>query len=86
MNTEEIVKKAIKEKRVILGSKRSIEAILRKEAKMVIIAENCPEEYRKDAEKFAKLANVELVHYHGSGVELGELCRKPFSVAMLAIK
>lgn len=50
------------------------------EAKMVVLASNCPE---KDS--FADLKGVKLLAYSGTNIELGAACGKPFSISALAI-
>lgn len=83
---EDMIKKALKRKAIFLGSKETIEAVLRKRANRVVIAFNCPRKYREEAEHLAGIAGVEVKEFAGSGIELGALCGKPYSVAMLALK
>lgn len=83
---DSMIKKAVKKNAVFMGSKEAINAILRKEANKVVIAFNCPRKYREEAEHLAEIAEIEVKEFAGSGVELGAVCGKPFSVAMLAMK
>ena len=71
--------------KVILGSRKTIKAILHGKAKLVIVAANCPKEIREDIDRYAKLANIPVFTYPGSSWELGAACGKPFMVAALAI-
>ncbi|RLE54625.1 MAG: 50S ribosomal protein L30e [Thermoprotei archaeon] len=71
--------------KVILGSRRTIKAILHGKAKLVIIAANCPKEIKEDILRYAKLAKVPVFTYPGSSWELGAACGKPFMVAALAV-
>ncbi len=76
---------AINTGKVVLGSKETIKAILRGEAKLVIIAANTPPHIRSDVEYYAKLAQVPIHIYPGSSWDLGAACKKPFKISALAI-
>jgi large subunit ribosomal protein L30e len=82
MDVEKILKRALRGK-VYLGSKRTIKALKRKEAKLVIISANCPKEIREKIEKYK--GDVPVLVYPGNNMELGAVCGKPFSVASLAV-
>ena len=82
MDVEKILKKALKGK-VYLGSKRTIKALKRKEAKLVIISSNCPKEIKEKIEKYK--GEVPVLIYPGTNMELGAACGKPLSVASLAV-
>ena len=82
MDVEKVLKRALKGK-VYLGSKRTIKALKRKEAKLVVISSNCPKEIREKIEKYR--GNVPILVYPGTNMELGALCGKPFSVSSLAV-
>lgn len=84
VDIEKALRKALRTGKVYLGSKRTIKALKKGEAKMVIIAMNCPKEIREKIEKFNK-SNVPVLVYNGTNMELGAICGKPFSVAALAI-
>ncbi len=81
VNVEKALRKAMKTGKVFLGSKRTIKALKSGEAKLVIVAENCPEEVRLKIKNF----DVPVVEFNGNNMELGAICGKPFSVAALAI-
>lgn len=76
--------RAITENKLVVGSDRVIKLISSKKASFVAFASNCP-----DRQKLAEMAGKsEIKHYDfpGTNVDLGELCKKPFRVAALAIK
>ncbi len=78
---EKVLRKVLKTGKVYLGSKRTIKALRRGEAKLVIVASNCPKEIREKIEKFGK----PVIVFNGTNMELGAVCGKPFSVAALAV-
>ncbi len=71
--------------KVVLGSRQTMKAILRGEAKAVVIAANVPVHIKSDIEYYAKLARIPIITYPGSSWELGAACGKPFKVSSLAI-
>jgi large subunit ribosomal protein L30e len=81
VDIERILRKAIKTGKVFLGSKRTIKALKNGEAKVVVIAANCPSDVKSKIEKF----NVPVIEFKGTNMELGAVCGKPFSVAALAV-
>ncbi len=81
VEVEKALRKAMKTGKVYLGSKRTIKALKNGEAKLVVIAKNCPEEVRLRIQEF----EVPIVEFEGTNMELGAVCGKPFSVAALAI-
>ncbi len=81
VEVEKALRKAMKTGKVYLGSKRTIKALKNGEAKLVVIAKNCPEEVRLRIQEF----EVPVVEFEGTNMELGAVCGKPFSVAALAI-
>jgi large subunit ribosomal protein L30e len=84
VDIEKALRKALKTGKVYLGSKRTLKALKRGEAKMVIVAMNCPKDVREKISKLSK-SNVPVLVYDGTNMELGAICGKPFSVAALAI-
>ncbi|MCU0859217.1 MAG: 50S ribosomal protein L30e [Thermoplasmata archaeon] len=50
------------------------------EAKMVVVASNCPEK-----ESMQSLEGKKVLVFNGTNVELGAACGKPFPISALAI-
>jgi large subunit ribosomal protein L30e len=83
--TEEL-RNAIKENNVIIGANQAIKSIKLKKAKSVFVASNCPDNIKNDLEHYSKLSGIKFEKFDGTAKQLGVLCGKPFSVAVLAIK
>jgi len=81
VDIEKALRRALKTGKVYLGSKRTIKALKSGEAKLVVMASNCPTDVRQEIEKYGK----PIVTFNGTNMELGAICGKPFSVAALAI-
>ena len=80
------LRNAVKEKNVIIGSKQTIKNLKLKNVKSVVVANNCPENIKKDIEYYSKLTGIKFENFDGTAKQLGILCGKPFSIAVLAIK
>jgi large subunit ribosomal protein L30e len=78
------IREAIDANLVILGYKRTVKAIKRGELESVILPQNCP--FKKDIVYYSRLAKVKILKFSGNTLELGELCRRPFSVSVVGIR
>jgi len=72
---------AVRTGKVYFGAKRTIKSVLSGEAKLVVIASNCPKEIR------AEITDKEPVIYDfkGESTELGSLCGKMYAVLALSV-
>jgi large subunit ribosomal protein L30e len=84
-NASKILEEALREKCIILGSKRTIKAIKMGKAEAVIVATNCPKEIYDDIVYYANLAKVPVYIFKGTSSSLGMACGKMFKVLALAI-
>jgi large subunit ribosomal protein L30e len=79
------IRQAVDTGKVILGSDKSVKSVKLGQAKLVILASNCPDAVRSDVEHYAKLANVQIYFYEGDSTALGLVCGKPFLVSVVAV-
>lgn len=68
-----------------MGAKSSLDVLRTGEAKLVIIAANCPQDEREDLERFAQLGKIKVRIFEGTSWDLGETVGKPFMVSAIAI-
>jgi large subunit ribosomal protein L30e len=85
-NVNQEIKEAMKEKKILIGSRTVIKGVKRGHLDSVIYASNCPEETRKDLEYYSRGGFLELKEFKGNSVQLGELCGKPFNVLLIGIR
>jgi len=85
-NVNQEIKEAMKEKRIIIGSRTVMKGVKRGHINSVIYASNCPQETRKDLEYYSKSGFLGLKEFQGNSVQLGELCSKPFNVLLVGIR
>jgi len=81
------IRKLLGSDKLIIGTDRVRKAVRSGEITKVFLATNAPVMLREQLERYRKLgAPFELVDAGLSNDELGTLCKKPFSIAALAIR
>lgn len=86
MNLVEEIQSALKENKVIIGYKNSLEFIKTNSPKLIVMANNTPKKERVDVEHDAKLSGAKIETFEGSSKELGIICGRPFPIMLLVIK
>ncbi len=80
------IQTALKENKVIIGFRESVDFIKMNKPKMIVIAKNIPKVMREEIEHNAKIFGIEVKVFEGSSKELGIICGKPFPISTLVIK
>jgi large subunit ribosomal protein L30e len=83
MDLSRQLKNAIATGNLLFGQRQALDACAKGEAKLVLVAANCPEKYT-DA---LRASHPEVTMYRATMVnrELGIACGKPFSVSTLTV-
>jgi large subunit ribosomal protein L30e len=79
------VRLLIKTGKVVLGAKKSIEAIKLGKAKGVILVTKLPKHIENDVLYYSKIGGVKVIRFNGSSYDLGVTIGKPFPVSTIAI-
>ncbi|MBI5035860.1 50S ribosomal protein L30e [Candidatus Micrarchaeota archaeon] len=85
MDLQRSIRLAVDSGKVTLGSQRTIQHALHGDAKLVVIAKNCPEDVAKDLKHYCSLSEVRVLDFNGTSIELGTVCGKPFPVSALSV-
>ena len=85
MSLNQSIASAVSTGKCKVGVKSSLDAIRTDEAKLVIIAANCPQDEREDIERFAQLGKIRVRIFEGTSWDLGETVGKPFMVSAIAV-
>lgn len=85
MDVERGIRVAVDTGNVTLGSGKTIQALKLGKGKLVIIAENCPQEVSEDVMQYSKLSEIPVYTFQGTSVDLGSVCGKPFTVAAMMV-
>jgi large subunit ribosomal protein L30e len=81
MNIERSLKVLMDTGKVYLGVEHAKKAVKKGEAKMLIVASNCPE----DAFREKTYKKVPILHFKGTNVELGAASGKPFPISVVTV-
>ncbi|MBU0898834.1 MAG: ribosomal L7Ae/L30e/S12e/Gadd45 family protein [Nanoarchaeota archaeon] len=84
--SEKDIKDAIKEKKIVIGSKSVIKNVKNNLLNSVFYAENCNEDLLAQLKHYSKISGVEIKKFDGTSENLGELCAKPFNILVIGIK
>lgn len=76
----------LKTKEVFLGTEETLKKLGKGEVSKVYMASNVEEFRKEEVEKYAKLAEIDIVALPLNNEQLGVLCKKPYSVAVLSVK
>ncbi|MCS7106903.1 MAG: 50S ribosomal protein L30e [Acidilobaceae archaeon] len=79
------IKNLVKTGKYYLGARRTLKALMKGEAKMIIVASNAPREVREAIERRASIAGIPVVVFQGRSVDLGLAAGKPFSISAIAV-
>ncbi len=86
MDAKEEIRNALKDGTALIGYRRSMKCLKGGKPKMIVMADNVPDEVRKDVAHNAKASEVPVETFEGSSVDMGVFCGKPFPIAVIAIK
>lgn len=81
-----IIRKAVESGKAIIGTKKSLEAIKAGKVATVYVTTNCPEDVLADVDYYGKLSSFKVIKLVQDNVELGVICKKPFSISVLAVQ
>ena len=75
---------ALKEQKMIFGTKETLKQLKKGAVKKVFLSGNCPNSVRDHVKHYSKLAKVDVVELQQPGDEIALLCKKNFSVSVLS--
>jgi len=81
----EEIRKLLGSEKLILGKERTLKELRKGNLQKVFIASNLDDQTKKDLEYYQEINNFELINSNMTNEELGTLCRKPFSVAVIGL-
>jgi len=81
-----VIQSVVKSGRAFYGAEQAINAARFGRAVALIVANDCPQEIRKDVEQYEVLSGIPIFQFRGSSRDLGGACRKPFRVSVLAVR
>lgn len=86
MTTEKEIKDAMKERKLIIGTRSIVKNIKNANIRYVICTDNCRADVLDELNYYNKKFGVEIKNFAGNSRQLGEICGKPFNIMLLGIK
>lgn len=86
MTIEKEVKEAMREEKLIIGTRMVMKGIKDEAIKYVICPENCSQEVRSDLDYYNRNFGLDVKKFTGNSRQLGEICGKPFNIMLLGVK
>ena len=80
------IKKLLKQDKLILGLDLTTKALRNSKVNKVFYAKNTPEVVKQDLMHYAKIGNVDIEELELDNDELGDVCKKPFKIAVISVK
>ncbi len=84
MNSTEQLKQDLKKGTPFFGAEVNLKKAQRGELKKIYLTKNCKE--KETLLKQAKNSEIEIIELEQNNVELGVLCKKPFSISVLGFE
>ena len=85
MSEETYIKIAIKTGEVILGYKNTMKALRNNKAKMIVTANNCPNDLKDELDRLCKFGDIRNRTVNKTSWDLGFICGRPHMVAVMAV-
>ncbi len=79
------IKNLIKTGKIVFGSRKVLKYAKIGKLKMIIIASTLRGDLKEDIKHYAKISNIPLYEYSGSGWDLGTMCGKPFMISAIGV-
>ncbi|PKK85874.1 MAG: 50S ribosomal protein L30e [Thermoplasmata archaeon HGW-Thermoplasmata-1] len=83
MDVNRALRNAVSTGGVYLGTSQAMKALENGEAKIIVLASNCPS--KNELETAAGDKGVKVYKFDGRSTELGPACGKPFSVSVISV-
>ena len=85
MSLNQPIESAVNTGECRIGTQESIDALRKGEAKLVVVAANCPVDAYEDIEQYAQMSSTKITVFEGTSWDLGEVIGKPFMVSAIAV-
>jgi large subunit ribosomal protein L30e len=79
------IRRAVDTGKVIIGTERTEKELFGEKIKLIILSDNCPKDIKREINYKSKLRKVQNYAVDLSSMKLGEICGKPFPIAVLSV-
>jgi len=85
MDVQKAIRMVVESGKVDFGVRTGRMHALRGDAKMILVASNCPKATRDEVVQAAQKSNVNVKVVEFTSLELGSVCGKPYPVSTLSV-
>ena len=75
----------IKAGNIVIGTERALKSLKLVKIQKIFLSSNCPVKVEKDITYYAGMVGAEAIKLEYPNDELGTICKKPFSISVLAL-
>ena len=79
------IKKAMEEKKLIIGTKETIKKLKQGKIAKVFVSLNCPGDVKDDLHHLCTVSKTLTADVGVPNNELGIICKKPFSISVVSV-
>ena len=79
------IRRAVDTGKIVFGEKQTEKSLNAGKAEAVILAKNAKKNAREKIAHFAHTFKIPMIEFEGTGLELGAVCGKPFTISALAV-
>ena len=79
------IKKMLKSGNMIIGTERTVKSLRLGKVEKILVSSNCPARVENNINYYAGLSGAEVHKLDYPNDELGIICKKPFSISVLAL-
>jgi len=79
------IRRAVDTGKVLFGGKESLHSLKHGDGQLLVVTQNAPALDLEEMAHIASLANVPVYKFAGNGLELGNVCGKPFVISTLLV-
>ncbi|MGC9079543.1 MAG: ribosomal L7Ae/L30e/S12e/Gadd45 family protein [Nanopusillaceae archaeon] len=79
------IKRNVEDKRIVIGTNRTLKMIKNGKVEKVFLAKNTPENIKNDIIYYSKLGNFEVEILNYTNEEIGLLLKKPYKISVISI-
>jgi len=79
------IRKLVKEKKIIIGTQRTLKDLKLGKTSRIYISSNCSEKTLETIKHYSKLSKTTITKLKYPNDELGILCKKPYSISVLSV-
>ncbi len=80
------IRRAVETGKVVFGAKQGEKILIKEKAELIVVSSNATKPVKEKIRHLSDIAGTPVLEFEGTGLELGSVCGKPFTVSVMAIQ